>query len=191
MTDELIVLILAAGQGTRFSASGGAGAKVHARLGEQTLLEHTQHAVNLAGLKAFVVHPQGALTQGMGDSIAYGVDATQNAGGWLILPADMPSVQPATIRAVALHLLNHPQVLAVAPYYQGRRGHPVAFAAACREALQALKGDSGARSLLQSLYQQQQVLDLPVEDSGIHLDIDTLDALKQAQRQLKQPHLIN
>jgi len=41
---------------------------------------------------------------GMGYSIGAGVSARPDASGWLILPGDMPMVQPATLRAVAREL---------------------------------------------------------------------------------------
>ena len=37
----------------------------------------------------------------MGTSIAAGVRASPDSAGWLVLPGDMPLVQPATLLAVA------------------------------------------------------------------------------------------
>jgi hypothetical protein len=64
-------------------------------------------------------------TLGMGFSIASGVAASADAGGWLILPGDMPSLKPATLLAVAAELPQHAVVYA---QHIGRRGHPVGFA---------------------------------------------------------------
>ena len=66
--------------------------------------EHTIAAVQASGLPFHVVeaaHTAHMDQPGMGDSIATGVRACAQAAGWLILPADLPLVQPATLRAVA------------------------------------------------------------------------------------------
>jgi len=66
--------------------------------------EHTLAAVQASGLPWHVVEPAHTAHMdqpGMGDSIATGVCACAQAAGWLILPADLPLIQPATLRAVA------------------------------------------------------------------------------------------
>ncbi len=99
------VLILASGRGTRFIASGGQGNKLQARLGNQTVLQHTLAAVQASGLPW---HLEDSGQPGMGDSIAAAVRATEGAAGWLILPGDLPLVQSTTLRAVAASLRQHP-----------------------------------------------------------------------------------
>ena len=56
--------------------------------------------------------------------------------------------------------------------FEGRPGHPVAFAAELLPALRALDGDRGARALLDA--QRERVVEVPVADAGIHADIDTV-----------------
>src|SRR5207244_7055817 len=92
-----VVLVLAAGRGERFVASGGTGSKLQARLGDRTVLEHTISAVIASGLP---LHVEDAGHAGMGDSIAAAVRATPEAGGWLVLPGDLPLVRPLSLRAV-------------------------------------------------------------------------------------------
>ncbi len=82
-------------------------------------------------------HPEA----GMGYSIACGVTARANAAGWVILPGDMPLVQPSSLIAVARELNQHPVVCA---QYKGRRGHPVGFGAELYSELALLTGDDGA-----------------------------------------------
>ena len=181
-----IVLVLAAGRGTRFAASGGHVHKLQALLVGQTVLAHVCQAVAQAGLRCHVVHPQGVDTAGMGDSIACGVRATLDAAGWLILPADMPLVQPRTLRQVAQALRAGDALHAVQPYGVGQAGHPVAFSAGCAPALQALRGDEGARQVLHALRAQGQVQTLAVADPGVLYDIDTTDDLYRAAQWLAQ-----
>lgn len=171
------VLILAAGRGERFRASGATTHKLDALLGGQPVLAHVLQAVAASGLPHHVVRPQGQATAGMGDSIAAGVRATPQAQGWLVLPADLPLVRPETLRAVALA----PPSAVCLPVFQGQRGHPVRFAPALREALMALSGDAGAAAIVRAQQAAGAVQLLPVDDEGVRLDVDTVQALAQAE----------
>ena len=174
------VIVLASGRGERFRASGGAVHKLQALLGGKPVLEHTLDAVRASGLRW---HLEDAGHPGMGDSIAAAVRATADADGWLVLPADLPLVRPATLRQVA-QALALGQAAAVQPTYRGDRGHPVGFVAACRDDLLALSGPRGAAPVLQALRQQGRAIDLAVDDAGVLADIDTLDDLARAERLL-------
>lgn len=106
---------------------------------------------------------------GMGTSIVCAVRHRPEAAGWVIALADMPWIAPTSIRAVADALTQG--ALLAAPCHAGRRGHPVAFAAAHREALLSLKGDRGGRSLLET--HARQLVSVTVQDPGVLVDIDT------------------
>jgi molybdenum cofactor cytidylyltransferase len=110
----------------------------------------------------------------MGDSIACGVAATPEAHGWLVLPADLPLIQAATLLQVAQALQSQPVVV---PFYLGKPGHPVGFSALCREDLKKLTGDQGARAVVA----KHAYFKLDVADAGVTFDVDTLDLLKQAE----------
>ena len=105
---------------------------------------------------------------GMGTSLAAGIRATPEAGGWLIALADMPWVCPATICMLADRLRNGASM--VAPVYAGRRGHPVGFAHRWGEKLQTLCGDKGARDLIAD-HSDELVLQTTL-DAGVLEDID-------------------
>jgi len=167
------VLILASGRGERFTASGGSGSKLQAMLLGKTVLQHTVDAVRASGLP---YHLESAPHAGMGDSIAAAVRATPDAAGWLILPGDLPLIQPATLHAVAQALAHH---AVVRPTFEGQHGHPVGFSAVCRDALQNLKGNKGAALVVQSF----SAIELVVTDVGSVTDVDTLaDLHRLAQR---------
>ncbi len=170
-----IVLVLASGRGERFAASGGTTHKLQASLGDRTVLQHTLDAVQASGLPW---HLEQAAHPGMGDSIAAAARATQEAPGWLVLPADLPLVQPGTLRAVAQALQDH---VVVVPAVHGQRGHPVGFALDCGPALRALSGPQGAASVIRSFGAWLLALD----DIGCITDIDTVADL-EAARQLMQ-----
>lgn len=174
-----LVIVLAAGQATRFIASGGKVNKLQARLGERTVMEHVVSTVAAAGLECHIVRH--AAGDGMGDSIAAGVAATAQAAGWLILPGDLPLVRADSLLAVASALRTQPVVV---PFHQGQHGHPVGFARECGAALRKLGGDEGARRIVRAYRQHQQVLQLDLDDPGIVLDIDTLADLARAEAML-------
>ena len=171
-----LVLVLASGRGDRFLASGGGTHKLQARLGDKTVLQHTLDAVRESGL---AWHLEQAPHPGMGDSIAAAARATPDAGGWLVLPADLPLVRGDTLRAVAGALEQHPVVV---PLVRGQRGHPVGFSAACGPALRALAGAQGAACVVRA----HPRFELPLDDVGCITDIDTLADLLAARRLLEQ-----
>lgn len=177
-----VVIILAAGRGERFFASGAMMHKLDATLGEHTVLAHTLRAVAASGLPWHLVRPDGG-TAGMGDSIALGVRASAEASGWLILPADLPLIQPASLRRVAEGLQEKPLVV---PHYRQQQGHPVGFGREFLPALLALSGDAGAKEIVRRARRQKGVLNLALTDYGIVRDIDTLHDLEKA-RQLFTP----
>lgn len=173
-----VVLVLASGRGERFRASGGQVHKLQALLAGKPVLQHTLDAVRASGL---AWHLEDAGHPGMGDSIAAAVRATRDAGGWLVLPGDLPLIEPAALVRVAAALDGAAVVL---PQHAGTRGHPVGFSVACRDALLALSGEAGAAAIVQARKRAGQVLDLALEGPGCVTDIDTLDDLARAEAAL-------
>ncbi len=169
------VLVLASGRGERFAASGGRVHKLQALLAGKPVLQHTLDAVIASGLPW---HLEDAGHPGMGDSIAAAVRATAGAAGWLILPADLPLVRGATLRAVAAALRQQPVAV---PMYQGERGHPVGFSAACLDRLLDLKGNQGAAPVLRACQAINSVAFLALDDIGIVTDVDTVEDLARAE----------
>ena len=176
-----VVLILAAGAGERFRTAGGGQHKLQAPFVREgvtrTVLEHVVATAQASGLPWHVVSAEATAhhsVQGMGTSIATGVAATPEAGGWLVLPGDLPLIRSDTLQAVAQALREHAVVV---PVVQGQRGHPVGFGPACRNALLALRGDEGARSVMA----RHRPFSVPLDDLGCILDVDTPELLARAQ----------
>jgi molybdenum cofactor cytidylyltransferase len=172
------VVVLASGRGDRFIASGGKGSKLQALLAGKPVLQHTLEAVRGSGLRW---HVEDAGHEGMGDSIAAGVRATRDAGGWLILPGDLPLVRAESLQAVAAALASHAVVL---PMYRGRQGHPVGFGPECLDALLLLSGPQGAALVARAQKMVDRALELELDDPGIVTDIDTLPDLARAEQLL-------
>ncbi len=138
----------------------------------------SRDVIVLPGAAAHVAGAAGGVAPvGMGHSIAAGVSARAHAGGWLVLPGDMPLVQPATLLAVAAQLDHHPVVCA---HHKGRRGHPVGFSQELYSELVVLAGDEGARRLVA----RYPALNLEVDDPGVLVDVDTLDDLARVRSAL-------
>ncbi len=190
------VIVLAAGKGSRFL---GTDHKLAQDLSGSTVLDRTlQNAIashlrvvvvttrkladvacrNVAARDVIVLPEVGApgqTTLGMGYSISAGISARPEADGWLILPGDMPQVQPATLQAVARQLEEHAVAYA---QYKGRRGHPVGFSAELYSELRALSGDEGARRLVA----RYPAFGVEVDDAGVLVDVDTLADLEGVRR---------
>jgi len=111
--------------------------------------------------------------EGMGASLACAARAAGEADGYLVALADMPYIRPSTIAAVRDALARGAAL--AAPYFHGRRGHPVGIAVTFRDELLALRGDEGAKSLLAA--RPQQLVKIPVGDPGAVRDIDRPDDL--------------
>jgi molybdenum cofactor cytidylyltransferase len=106
--------------------------------------------------------------QGMGRSLALGIEVSADATAWVVALADMPWIAPQTILSVIQALTDGASL--TAPVFRGRRGHPVGFGKEWRERLLSLDGDHGARQLLTE--HPDQLLLLPMDDPGVLLDID-------------------
>ena len=169
------VLILASGRGERFLASGGTTHKLQALLAGKTVLQHTLDAVKASGLP---YHVEDAGHPGMGDSIAAAVRQTQDANGWLVLPADLPLIQPETLLRVAAALQTADVVQPVFEQDGDQlQGHPVGFGVACKDKLLKLEGNKGAAGVLIAY----NAIKLVVNDVGIITDIDTVEDLARAE----------
>jgi molybdenum cofactor cytidylyltransferase len=173
---DIVVVVLAAGRGERFAASGGTTHKLDALLNGKRVLDHVLDAVRASGLPHHLVRAD-PLRPGMGDSIAAGVRATAGARGWLVLPGDLPLISAATLRSVAEMLKIHDVVV---PVYQGERGHPVGFSAVCKKELEQLSGEQGAARVVR----MRGSFELVVNDRGCVTDIDTVDDLARAAKAL-------
>lgn len=112
-------------------------------------------------------HERGQLT-----SIVAAVNAIDCPGvrGLLVMPVDMPLVQPATFAAVLRASAEHPGVI-VRAVCGGRHGHPVIFDRGCFDALRRTDPALGAKVVLHA----NRVLDVDVPDTGVLKDVDSVE----------------
>ena len=192
-------LLLAAGRSTRFGAD-----KLTAKLdGKAVVRWSAETVINLDD--GYVVVPPGAdaVTQALARlDVTFVVNLARAEGmasslraGVAALPGDVEAVvvalgdQPLASAAVTQALCarwREGGADAVAPVYADGRGHPVLFGRSCFGALAELRGDVGARAVLESLGERLALI--PVEGDA-PLDVDTPDVLAQlggAQRRSRE-----
>jgi molybdenum cofactor cytidylyltransferase len=66
----------------------------------------------------------------------------------------------------------------IVPEAEGRRGHPLILPAAVRDAVLAAAPDASLRNVLRGAGAERRVV--PVDDPGIHFDLDTEEAYARA-----------
>lgn len=106
---------------------------------------------------------------GMGHSLAAGIHATQDSRGWLIGLADMPMLKPDILKKLVSQLQQGAALSA--PFYDGKRGHPVAFSSQYRDDLMQLTGDVGAKTILK--VHETQIQAVNVDTPSVLIDVDT------------------
>lgn len=114
----------------------------------------------LRGEKTWRVVHNPRWSEGMGSSLRCAAEAVST--GMLVFLGDMPFVPYEAALAVLARAGERP----VAPSYRGQRGFPVYLPPALRPALLKIKGDVGARFLLEDCEV------ITWEDPGVVMDID-------------------
>ena len=179
-------ILLAAGRGKRFDASGNLNKLMQLLPSGVTVAgSSAQNILSVLPATIAVVPPNGNslarvlenlgceitvcadAQNGMANSLVHALEhSPDDCSGWVIALADMPFVQPESIAAI-VQALNNGAGIAV-PIHQGKRGNPVGFSRDYLPQLLALTGDQGARSLLKIF----PVTEVDVNDAGILKDID-------------------
>ncbi|MGY2260929.1 nucleotidyltransferase family protein [Pseudomonas sp. SDO55104_S430] len=193
MSESVGVIVLAAGQGSRFRQVAGADrdkllADCTGRDGavrsviEQVLVslpaELTRRVLVTTEDRPQVIRMAQAYgfeivlieSTGMGDSIAAGVTACSQLDGWLIVLGDMPFILPSTVQQVLAGIAD--DGISV-PVNDGDYGHPVGFGSTFGPGLMGLSGDRGAKPLFASA----KVVEVAVDDPGVLWDVDVPEAL--------------
>jgi molybdenum cofactor cytidylyltransferase len=185
-------VVLAAGRGTRFG-----GGKVLAPWRGVPLVRHVVDRLGLAGLSPVIVvcgagEEEAALRSaiagtearlvvnprpddGLSASLRLGVEAMPSeVGAFVVALGDQPSLDVAVVRQMAEHWRDS-NAAAVVPVYRGVRGNPVLFDDTMRRHLVVLRGDVGARDLLEAM--GERVAWVAV-DADAPRDVDTPDDLR-------------
>lgn len=183
-------VILAAGAGSRFEASGGTGPKPLAEVDGIALVDRSLAALVDAGLDEVVlvdgrtdlsdrrgsgvtVLHNASWADGIATSLHLAVEHARARGHEAVVIglADQPGVSTDAWRAVAAAPPEPPIAVAT---YAGRRGNPVRLAASVWELLPAT-GDEGARTLMRE--RPDLVREVPC--TGEPWDVDTVEDLER------------
>lgn len=193
MSDSIGVIVLAAGQGSRFrqvagderdkllaDCTGLNGAvrsvieqvlvNLPAELDKRVLVTTTDRPQVIRMAKAYGCEIVLVESTGMGDSIAAGVTACAQLNGWLMVLGDMPFILPSSIEQVVAQVAD--DCISV-PVQEGEFGHPVGFGRNFGPGLMALSGDRGAKAL----FAQGRVIEVTVDDPGVLWDVDVPEKL--------------
>lgn len=183
----LAILILAAGQSSRMCGAD----KLLEQVEDAPLLTTITRRACATGHPIWVAMPPDApkrveaidglaitpvtvhdADKGMAHSIVAGLLALPaTCSALMILPADMPMLQTTDLIAMATKWASlPPDSLLQANSQDGMPGHPVIFPNSCFDALRALAGDVGARSVVQSHKAQLHHLTLPSDHATLDLD---------------------
>lgn len=179
-------LLLAAGRGRRFGAD-----KLAAKLNGRSVIRWSAESLASEVDALYVVVPLGsndamrslsrlevevcfvenwARDEGMASSIRAGVAALPaDVEAVMVALADQPLMSRDVMRALTARWRTG-DVSAVAPMYRDGRGHPVLFGRECFASLLLLRGDVGARSVLDALGSR---LALVAVDANVPVDVDT------------------
>lgn len=194
---ELVGVLLAAGQGTRFGGNKGLALlpdgvpmAVRSALNLRSVLPQVICVVrpgdkalyNLLSEQSFEVVVAQNAVQGMSASLQAGIKVAPMAAGWMIGLADMPLIQSETYQSLVAafntaHQITVPCLRNTAQEKtpeSAQYGHPVIFPARFKQALLVLHGDKGAKAILKQYSSDVQMVS--VDDPGIRQDFDTLEA---------------
>jgi molybdenum cofactor cytidylyltransferase len=195
-------VILAAGASSRFRASGGSEAtKLVAELDGKPIVRRVAEAAigskarplvvvtgyardaveaALAGLD-FEFAFNANFASGLASSLGLGLSRMPtDVTGALVLLGDMPGVAASLIDALIEAFLARNEALAAVPLHKGRRGNPVLLGRGLFERAMRLKGDEGARRLIDALGPGE-LVEVEASDAGVTFDIDTPDHLAAAR----------
>ncbi|MBL4680954.1 MAG: nucleotidyltransferase family protein [Pseudomonadales bacterium] len=139
------------------------------RFGDREYAKELEASIDNSNV-SFLCAPDSA--QGMAHSLANAIHQVKEWEAAIVFLGDMPFVQAETIDSIMgeyqFRKGNSPIVL---PTKEGERGHPVLFCQDYFDEIQALRGDRGARVVVDA--HPDNVFTIEVLDPGVIRDIDT------------------
>lgn len=93
--------------------------------------------------------------------------------GWLLLPADHPTVRPEVVRAILSAVQENTDKTIVVPTFQGKRGHPTWLRWSHVAGIGAMPPEQGLNAFIRAHLAETLELDWPSDE--ILRDLDTPD----------------
>lgn len=135
------------------------------------LEEHLRHE------NVMFIYNENYSTTKMMDSVAMGLRMLEGKCDRVIFsPGDIPMVKNDTIQILKKH-----EGVFVRPVYHGKKGHPVILDAKIIPGIIDYHGKGGLRNAIEQ--QKIAVTDIPVDDEGVIMDVDTKGDYRELLRQ--------
>ncbi len=183
---KIAAVILAAGSSQRMGRAKQLlpvdGAPMLARVTDAVLAAGLDQVVIVLGAGADALAPvlvgqaativiNRAWSEGIASSLRAGLaSVSPECDAVLFVPADMPRLSPAALRAIGTRFEATGKAIVI-PTHQGQRGNPVLFARRLFAELAGLQGDRGGRVLFAGHAADIELVE--IDDDGILLDVDT------------------
>lgn len=182
---KISAILLGAGESKRMGVN-----KLSLPWGKRTVFEHCLHTLLRSKVDEVIVvlnHPAKGIVplikdqkvkivinpyykRGMSASIRRGLRAIDpRSDGILIALGDQPFLKTRTIN-VLIHAFVQSKGAIIIPLYRGIQGHPVLFNRRFEKELLRIKGDVGAKSIIERYPQDAWIV--PVRSEGVVKDID-------------------
>ncbi|HYT18356.1 MAG TPA: NTP transferase domain-containing protein [Thermoplasmata archaeon] len=142
--------------------------------------ERVRNGVSLDGARS-IVNP--AYDEGMSTSLRAGIDAADpRADGFLIVLGDQPFVSSATLDML-IERRSGSRAKIVIPTFERRRGNPVLLDRSLSSEVASIVGDQGCRAIFGN--HPDGILEVPVDDPGILIDLDTPEQMSLAEATIR------
>jgi molybdenum cofactor cytidylyltransferase len=192
--EGVAAIILAAGQSRRMGGPNKLLARFDGKplvrlIAERALASEAEHVIvvsghraaeiaqALEGLAVTLVHNPD-FAEGLATSLKAGLAAVpEDAGGALVLLADMPGITTAVIDRLIGAFLARSGPAIVLPTVGGKRGNPVLWSREFFPELMEVSGDSGARHILA---RHEEAVERVEIGAAAGLDVDTPEAMREA-----------
>ena len=172
-------------------SEGRSGLSIIARVVDALLASNVEKVLVVVGHEAarvkealveravtFVANPD--YEEGLGASLRVGISAVDSdMDGALVVLGDMPWIRSELINKLISRFDPQSGKTIVVPVHEQKRGHPVLWSADYFEEMRKLRGDVGARALLEKY--SSAVLPIAVDDDAVNRDIDTPEMLADAK----------
>ncbi|WP_312108187.1 nucleotidyltransferase family protein [Brevibacillus reuszeri] len=143
--------------------------------------ERIQHAISIPDPRfQWMVNP--AYMLGQSTSFKAGMErALDLHTSVVVFLGDQPFIKSETVQRLwemgQKNMGERREPFVIQPTYREKPGHPVWFGNVYEGQFDQVEGDQGAKTVLASMKR----IFLPVDDPGIHLDIDTREDFEQAE----------
>ncbi|NVJ96817.1 MAG: NTP transferase domain-containing protein [Alphaproteobacteria bacterium] len=139
--------------------------------------EQSALAKALSGLNVEILHNPEYAT-GMASSLRLGIKSVPEGAVFACIAlGDMPFVKPSTFKALSETANRLSEYKIFIPTFNGKRGNPVLWQRDMFGELADIEGDKGGRGLIH--LHEELVCEVPVDDPGILIDLDTPEAMAQ------------